>query len=331
MDRIRKSILPLARKCKLNRLIRLSGQNAVFPFYHSVAEQQAPHLAHAYRIRTPKEFEQDLDLLLKEFEARSLGDYLSGTGKNKGKRYMVLSFDDGLKECHTHIAPLLRKKGIPAVFFLNNSFIDNKGLFYRYKVSLLVQKMREDSKAMEQTSEFLKIKAKQLEKSLLTIGFDQRTLIDTLAEMTGLDFSIYLKHSPVYLSSSEVEDMLNWGFEIGGHSSEHMDFTLLEASEMVAQIKESIDDLQKRFDIRTRYFSFPFTSDGVPHQVIERLLNDGIAEVLMGTSGLKLTGKRGFIQRIPMEDYRRPAGDALKAEYLYYLLKKPLGRNRLRY
>ena len=331
MDRTRKAILPLAHKCKLPLLIRLSGQHCVFPFYHTVAEQQPPHLAHVYRVRTPKEFEQDMDLLLKEFEPVSLGDYLSRPDKDKGKTTMVLSFDDGLKECHTHIAPLLKKKGIPAVFFLNNSFIDNKGLFYRYKASLLVHRVKEDSKARKQTSEILKIKDEQLEKFLMMIGFNQRDLIDALAEKAGLDFAKYLNQSPVYLNSNEVEDLIKWGFEIGGHSTEHMDFTLLNDSEMVLQIKESIDDLQNRFGLGSRYFSFPFTSNGVPLQVIESVLDEGIAEVLMGTAGLKNTGRRGFIQRIPMEDFRMPAEDALKTEYLYYLLKKPLGRNRLRY
>lgn len=330
MDHFRKAIQPLASKCKLNSLIRLSGHYGIFPFYHTVARQQAPHFAHVYRARSPEEFEGDLDLLLKEFEAVSLGDYMSQTGNNKGKRSMVLSFDDGLKECHTHIAPLLRKKGVPAVFFLNNHFIDNRELFYRYKVSLLIQKVREDSNAMEQIRDFLKIKASQLDKTLKMISFDQGALINTLAEMTGLNFSEYLNHSPVYLNYPEVKDLLQWGFEIGGHSFEHVDFTLLDTSQMVEQIKESIENLQKRFDIGTRYFSFPFSSDGVPLPVIESLLDEGIAEVLMGTAGLKHTGRKGFIQRIPMEAFGKGAEDALKTEYLYYLLKKPLGRNRLR-
>jgi peptidoglycan/xylan/chitin deacetylase (PgdA/CDA1 family) len=184
---------------------------------------------------------------------------------------------------------------------------------------------------MERVSEFLKIKDEQVEKSLLMIGYNQKALLDTLALKAELDFSIYLNHSPVYLSSAEVEDILHSGFDIGGHSSEHMDFSLLDASEMELQIKESIDDLQKRFGIGSRYFSFPFTSDGVPLQVIENVLDKGFSEVLLGTSGLKNTGRKGYIQRIPMEDYRMSAEDAMKTEYFYYLLKKPLGRNRLRY
>jgi hypothetical protein len=99
---------------------------------------------------------------------------------------------------------------------------------------------------------------------------------------------------------------------------------------MVTQVSSSIKDLQKRFDIETAYFSFPFTSDGIPFRVIDKLLDEGSATALLGTAGLKRTGRRAFIQRIPMETYSSPAMDTLKAEYLYYLLKRPLGKNRLR-
>ena len=87
---------------------------------------------------------------------------------------------------------------------------------------------------------------------------------------------------------------------------------------------------QKRFGVHTAYFSFPFTSDGVPGGVIDSLLEEGTASALLGTAGLKLTGKRSFIQRVPMEKYNMPAIETLKTEYLYYILKMPLGRNRLR-
>ena len=64
------------------------------------------------------------------------------------------ALDDGLSGCHRYIAPLLRKKGIPASFFLNNRFIDNKSLFYRYKASLLVHQVKKDCRSRERVAEF---------------------------------------------------------------------------------------------------------------------------------------------------------------------------------
>jgi hypothetical protein len=137
--------------------------------------------------------------------------------------------------------------------------------------------------------------------------------------------------TPVYMSTGQVLDLVKWGFEIGGHSFEHVDFHGISEEEMIGQVSSSLEDIRNRFKVRSRYFSFPFTSAGIPGRVINSLLDGEVAEVLMGTSGLKRTGKPGFIQRIPMEDSGSSGLDTLKTEYLYYLLKKPTGRNMYKY
>jgi hypothetical protein len=65
--------------------------------------------------------------------------------------------------------------------------------------------------------------------------------------------------------------------------------------------------------------------------VINSLLDKGTATALLGTAGLKRTGRRDYIQRIPMEGSAASALETLQTEYLYYLLKKPIGKNLLRY
>jgi len=321
----------MARPMKLDSLIGLSGQTSIFPFYHTVSPESLPHISHLYRVPGPAEFEKDLDQLLLHFEALSLGDYLKNKGEERTKPNMVLTFDDGLKGCYDFIAPLLKNKGVPATFFLNNRFIDNKGLFYRYKASLLVHQVRDDCRAKEKVADFLKIDKEQVETSIKMIDWDQRALLDALAEEAELDYSGYLRSKSVYMNKGEIKTLLEWGFDIGAHSTDHVDFTSLDAEEMKKQVRASIQDLQKRFGIQTAYFSFPFTSDGVPQEVIDTLLEEGPARALLGTAGLKRTGKYAYIQRIPMEKYKTPVLDTLKAEYLYYLMKMPLGRNRLRY
>lgn len=321
----------IARPVSLNRLISWSGKNSFFPFYHTVSPQPLPHISHIYRVIKPADFERDLDQLLQWFQPVSLGEYLEHAGEKRGRRSMVLTFDDGLKGCYEFIAPLLKKKGVPAIFFLNNKFIDNRELFFRYKASLLVHQVKEDCRAMENVAAFLRIPEEQVETSIMMIGYEQRALLDALASEAELDFSAYLQSKPVYMNTSEVKELIRWGFDIGGHSSDHVDFTCLEPTEMIQQVRASIEDLQQRFGINSGYFSFPFTSDGVPEKVIDTLLEEGIPAALLGSAGLKRTGKPAFIQRVPMEQFEIPALEALKTEYLYYLLKRVLGRDRLRY
>lgn len=330
-DNFRKRIAPMARRLNLQHMIRLSGQSHIFPFYHVVSDWHLPHIRHLYRYRKVKEFESDLEEMLKWFEPVSLVDYLEVDPKDKGKRLMVLSFDDGLTECHQTIAPLLKRKGVPATFFLNNYFVDNRGLFFRYKASLIMDQVISDCKARERAAKYLSIPEEQVVDAIRMIKYGQQSLLDALAIQVEVDYVDYLREHPVYMSSQQVNELVNWGFEIGGHSPDHTDFSLLDPKEMITQVESSVEDLQQRFGVSTRLFSFPFTSQGVPGEVIKTMLKEVHAEALLGTAGLKKTAQRNFIQRIPMEDLELPAMEVLKTEYLYYLIKKPLGRNTLRY
>lgn len=331
IDWNRRIISTLAPWMGLNRMVRISGQAAVFPFYHTVSDSPLAHVSHLYPLRTVREFERDLDEMLSCFEPLALADFLEGKKGRDGKHYMVLTFDDGLAGCHQVIAPLLRKKGVPATFFLNNHFIDNRGLFYRYKASLLIDRIRSDQALLKGMAEYLDIPEKRVEESIRLINEDQISLLEVLMKEAAIDVATYQKETPVYLSSKQVMELVQWGFEIGGHSPAHADFSGLDSAEIISQVHSSISDLQARFQVSTRYFSFPFTSWGIEEGVIDRILDEGTADLLLGTAGLKKMQKPGLVQRIPMEEFPFPAGKALKTEYLYYLLKKIGGAHHDRY
>jgi len=342
-ERNRHTFSFLARVFNLSRLIVLSGQHDAFPFYHSVSGHELPHIRHLYTLRTPEEFEKDLDEFLKWYEPVSLADYLKdaeesgnrgaerNAGREKRKPKMVLSFDDGLAECHALVAPLLMKKGISAVFFLNNDFIDNRDLFYRYKASILVDRARSDVKVMKRLAEYLEIPEAHIVKAILKVRYAQKPMLDTLAEEVEVDFGQYVRTQPVYMTTSQVKDLVQWGFELGAHSRDHADFSLLDEGTLATRVSQSVKDIQRRFGIHDAYFSFPFTSDGIPREVLDNLLDERLADVLFGTAGLKNTGHPRFIQRIPMEVSGLSGLDTLKTEYFYFLVKGLFGRNRYRY
>ena len=102
-------------------------------------------------------------------------------GQGSRRKQMVLSFDDGLVECHQVIAPLLMTKGVPATFFLNNHFIDNRDLFFRYKASLIIDQVISECKTREKAAEYLAIPEQQVPEAIRMIKFGQQVLLDELA------------------------------------------------------------------------------------------------------------------------------------------------------
>lgn len=131
--------LPLLRK--------LSGINLVVPVYHTVADIMPDHIKYLYPIKNTTVFRQDLNTLLKYYQPATIQELIKHAeeGTEPDKPIFHLTFDDGLSEFYSVIAPILKEKGIQATCFLNNDFIDNKKLFFRFKESILVDRLHQES------------------------------------------------------------------------------------------------------------------------------------------------------------------------------------------
>src|SRR6266487_5171211 len=104
--------------------------NPLVTYYHVVSDRDVPHVDNLYLFRSVSQFKRDMDAFLKFFRPITLQEFLESLN---GERLMprnafLLTFDDGLKECHEVVGPILAQKGIPATFFLCSAFVDNRNL-----------------------------------------------------------------------------------------------------------------------------------------------------------------------------------------------------------
>lgn len=93
---------------------------ALFPCGHIVSDVNPPHVRHLFSAPNIAKFKTDLDFLCQRYRPLQLSelDRIRGLHDNKVPACcFLLSFDDGLREAYDVIAPILRNKGIPAIFF----------------------------------------------------------------------------------------------------------------------------------------------------------------------------------------------------------------------
>jgi len=331
----RKILLPFSGIYPLKTLIKKTGKSLIFPFYHAVSDRPAAHLKHLYRIKSKNEFIKDIDQLLKNFEAVSPEILLDREGPAQlTKPSFILSFDDGLREVKETILPILKQKGVPAIFFLNNNFIGNKALFYRYKISLLLDyfiKNPLNSGELKILSDLLKSRVanfNEIEKCLLQLAYRDIELIDQLSNTFKIDFKTYLSERQPYLNEDEVFEIKDQGFFIGSHSFDHPEFSDLSQANQLMEITESSADIKKRFGLDYSFFAFPFSDIGVSKASLEEIhqAEDG-PDVTFGTSGMKPSLKFPHYQRIAMEKTSTDALRIIKTEYFYFSLKSVLKLN----
>jgi peptidoglycan/xylan/chitin deacetylase (PgdA/CDA1 family) len=333
METARKIVSLFAPVIPLNAMIKVSGQKLIFPLYHAASDNCPPHLKHLYRIRTSREFENDLDKLCRFYEPLS-PEILSDPGKPKkrSKPGFVLSFDDGLREIKEVVEPILSRKGINAIFFLNNAFIDNQALFFRYKASVLcdiILNAQERSLPETEIAQILGLNGFDKYKiisAILKTGFFFRTRLNLIAEVSGFNTTKYLAEVKPYLTTTEITGLLKKGYHIGAHSYEHPLFADLDEEQIITEVKSSMDDIELRFKPPMKFFAFPFTDGGISFRVINAIFQNH-PDAIFGSAGLKKEKQISHFQRIPMEKSGQSALDIIKTEYLYYILKAAFGKN----
>jgi peptidoglycan/xylan/chitin deacetylase (PgdA/CDA1 family) len=269
-------------------------------FYHTVTDEYLPHLSPLYKPKTVREFEEDLEFLLRHFRPISIEEVrLHVTGEKRiSKPAFHLSFDDGLREVYTTILPILERKGIPATVFVNSAFVNNRDLFFRYKAALL-------SKIFPES---------------LKINYLERSKLDELALSAGVDFSDFLRTQQPYLSIGELKTLQQKGFTIGSHSMDHPLYSMLSEEEQLRQTLDSCAFIQNTFAEKQAYFAFPFTEAGVHNSFFEKIFST--IDLTFGISGLRTTQNGRHLGRIDMETYGKNAKQAIYKAYIKGFLKK---------
>ena len=310
-----------------SKLFQLTNQKGILPFYHSISNQELPHIKHLYKVKNLKQFEKDLDYLLKHFQPIDLDTFLDSAKLSRlTKPYILLSFDDGLVEFYHLISPLLLKKGVPAMCFLNSDFVNNKALFYRYKASLLIEEISLN-KSYEQIVEAFFNNNNGYHKNLLSIDYKNKESLDDLALQLNFNFSNFLNKEKPYLTSDQIRELINQGFHFGAHSQNHPKYQFLDHPKQLEQTITSIRFVSKEFNQKLNTFSFPFTDYDVSSAFFNTLNNSEQIAATFGTAGLKKESISNHFQRIPFEEKNLTSKEILNAELFYYLLKQPIGKN----
>ena len=289
-------------------LCRLSGIEAIIPYYHMVNDFEVPHTRHLYRHKNVKQFESDIEYLLKHYEPVGLNDILRGSvaGKGNRRKSFLLTFDDGFREMHDIVAPILRRKGIPAAFFVSTGFVDNVDMCYKNKASLLIEECaRTGSKNLFKEMQGL-FGAERGDKSalaekILEVDYQEREVIDRALGIAGFDFGGYMKNRRPYLETAQIEKMIKDGFHIGAHSIDHPFYATIPLEEQVRQTKCSLSWIREKFGLEYGAFAFPHSDRGVGSRFFDEIYKGEEVDISFGTGGLGNVRGCRHLQRFSME------------------------------
>jgi peptidoglycan/xylan/chitin deacetylase (PgdA/CDA1 family) len=288
-------------------------------------------------VKSVEKFIKDLDFLLSFFVPLDYSTFydLAINKRIPSKPSFLLTFDDGLSEFYNVISPILIRKGIPAICFLNSGFVDNKDLFFRYKASLLIEHLSKERGFIENSELKGWLTNQNNSKSdivqyILAIRYNEKDKLEELAKILHYDFKEYLVTHKPYLSSEQISSLINKGFYFGAHSIDHPEYRFIEFNEQINQTKQSIEAVSGKFNLDYKIFSFPFTDYDVSENFFQKVYNEQIADITFGCAGQKKEVFSRHFQRISFEMGHLSAHEILNSEVFYYMLKALIGKNLIR-
>ncbi len=314
----------------------LAPKDTLLPYHHTVSSRFLPHIGDLYSYKNERQFSDDLDYLLKYYKPVSLGDVIDAvkrTGRTPRNSFL-LSFDDGFKEIYTTVAPILKQKGVPAVFFLNPAFIDNKTLFYRCKISLMigeVKKIFASPGLLKIFAEVLQLKAENEEsliEALKKTTHQTSGVLDILAEKCNFSFETFLRHEQPFVTSEMVQSLHKQGFSIGAHSIDHAFYKFLSLEEQIRQTVESCNAINHLLGTSDCSFSFPYSDTEISQAFFEELKDTDIP-LFFGIQNQKKEISNRMLHRFNAERPETPMQFQLKGLIFMMAIRRVMGKNKV--
>ena len=258
-------------------LYKKSIQNDLcVPCYHVVNDDPSPHLRNLFPIIATNKFEKDIDFLSRKFDFISPNELLVYLNKNEiPKNKCILTFDDGYRECYDIIYPILKSKGIPAIFCITSDFVENEHLSHFNKISLILDKLNENT-----TISLVILLLKQnnlysgnVYRDIRKLEFGDLGLIENLGKLMKIDFEYYLNKNKPYLNKIQIKELHSNGFGIGAHSKNHQRNTELNSEQQKLQTKLSLEFVESIIEEQVSFFAFPYSSSGFKPELYKEFSN----------------------------------------------------------
>ena len=298
----------------------------IVPYFHMVSDDEVLHIKWLYSHKNLKQFKGDLDFLLRNFNPISLFDLIDflNHGRLLPNRALLMTFDDGFREMHDIVAPLLLEKGIPATFFINSNFTDNQHMCYEHKASILADYLRKimSLSLLDRVKAVFfnhKLNTIDIKNDILSIRYQRKEIIDEIAQIMGIDFKEYLIKTVPYMTTGHIKELIKKGFTIGAHSIDHPLFSSLSLEDQLFQTIESIKFVREKFRLDYGAFAFPHNDNGVSEKFFAEVYQSGLTDITFGTGGMKNDSVSNNIHRFSLDNPARTAEECIALGFARYM------------
>jgi peptidoglycan/xylan/chitin deacetylase (PgdA/CDA1 family) len=261
--------------------------------FHNIALAPSPFTAGINVSITPQAFEAALQFFTANYAPVRLEDVLTNCeGRGLPERALLVTFDDAYASVAEYAAPLCRRYRVPAAFFVNAAFVDNRCLapdnLVCYAASMLgMEAINRAIRAVAGTgAPELRSLAEVFGAFFPAVSLAQRTaFLNALSRIAGIDEENLSRRANLYLTGSQLRDLSSTDFEIGNHTYTHTHCRSFLPQDFASEIDRNKMELEAICGTRIRSFSQPYgSSRDVTQGLTDHLERSGHQAVFLSQS-----------------------------------------------
>jgi len=221
---------------------------------------------------SPAQFEQQIAFLAEHFSfvgPAEVADFLHRK-KPLPKNPVLITFDDGYKECLTVSTPILARYGAKATFFIPTQFVTERKMFWWDRFAWVLKRAKPGRFRLSypHSIELDVSSTAALHRSHKTLtdlvkkrrGLDLARLHESLQEAARVELAAEDERrmiDRVLMTWSDIEAMVAAGMDIGSHSHSHRVLQTLELREYDSELTGSRRELEERLNVPVTSIAYP--------------------------------------------------------------------------
>jgi peptidoglycan/xylan/chitin deacetylase (PgdA/CDA1 family) len=254
MSILREILVRGLRSEALNRMVHLTHANTLTVLcYHGVVEQRLGPEHHRFLTTvSASDFTEQIEWLPRWFtpvSAAAVRDWHLGRG-TLPRHPLLITFDDGYRNNFTLAAPILRKCGVPAVFFVSTGYMEADRLYWydELRLRLLAWRGRDilvpgrsESQSWPAEPRAQRALAQRISTACKTIPNDERLEYTDYVRRETPEWRLENAERETIrpMNWDEVRSLSNQGFEIGSHTVDHPILSRLDPAALRRELRDS--------------------------------------------------------------------------------------------
>jgi peptidoglycan/xylan/chitin deacetylase (PgdA/CDA1 family) len=283
---------------------------------------------------TPADFDAQMGSLARQYRPVSIDEVLAAhrAGRPVPAGSVLVTFDDGYRDNFEHAFPILKRHGIPGLFFISSGHVDGRRLFWWEQLSLFVRRSTLERAVLDYpTRKELNLSSPRSRSAVI------RALNRTVKDTYGLDVDRFVREvaqacqvpwteadatalaDPLLMTWDQVREMRRAGMGIGSHTHTHRVLNTLTAGDLDQELRGSRALLEQRLGEPVTTIAYPVGKSiaGLPW-VKQALADAGYELGFTTTPGTNRIGQGEDpfdLRRLPID---RGLPDAVAAMYLSF-------------